>query len=88
MMASKKIGADILTILKDLPKGERNRSPMKYQVQVEFPSYGLNKSKKKFCVSKKWWNVCPLNSDQKNDQISTYWSNHFKGIHDKKYINF
>ena len=71
-------------ILADIPRGERNKNPAEKQYYVLCTSFGLGDYTKKIYVTKKWWYLRPLNSDGTSKHISVHWSNHFKGLYDKK----
>ena len=87
MKASNNTGTYVAIILNDVPKGDQNRSPTTDQAQVEWPSYGIDECTKKFCVSKKWFNLCPLNMYHKSDLTSTQWSNHLKRLYHRREIS-
>ena len=78
--------AKIEEIPDDIPRGERNINPTEKQYSIPCPSFGLGTCTKTFCVSKKWWDLIPLNSDGTSNQISVHWYNHFKGLYDTKKI--
>ena len=78
---------DPTIILSCVPNGERNRRPTKDQLSVDCPSYVLENSTKNFCISKKWWDLWTINSDQESDPTSNQLSNHFKVLYDNKFID-
>ena len=78
--------ADVNVLIVDVPKGERNRNLTKNQYFIKRPSFGLSSCTKRFCVTNKWWDIRPLNSDGAINHISVHWSGHFKGLYDTKEI--
>ena len=72
---SYKTVAYIENILTELPKGESNSKPSTNQVQYRCSYLWLNGYVKRFCLSKKWWYLCPIFLDQEIDLKIYHWSN-------------
>ena len=64
--------ADIEKILADISRGEKNRHPTEKQYSIQCPSFGLGNCTKKFCVLKKSFDLCPMNSDGTINQMSVH----------------
>ena len=75
---------DIEEILADITKGEKNRNPMEKKYSIQCPSFQLGNCTRTFSVSKKWFDLRPMNSDGTSNQMSVLWSNHFKGLYNTK----
>ena len=78
--------AEIEKILDDISKGEQNRNPTEKQYSIPCPPFWLVNCTKNYCVSKKWWDILPLNNDGTSNHLSVNWSNHFKGLYDTNKI--
>ena len=78
--------ADLDGIISDIPKGNRSRKPTEKHYYTQCPTFGLGDCTKKFCVAKKWFDLCPPNSDGTSNHMSVHWYSHFKVLYDTKEI--
>ena len=79
-------GEDLGIILANVLKCEKNWRPTADQFVIQCPSYGIDDCSKNFCVSKKWCNLRPLNSDGSCDVQNIHWGHQFKRLHEEDKI--